>query len=92
METSTSMLGRHFMMEVLITRHERRLSQLDALNEMPLFPTKQMIWHENTPRKCQASREAAAARGAWRDKVQVRCPGGAGVTGLIFWINTQRDQ
>ena len=43
---------------------ETSTSTLDALNEMPLFPTEQTIWHENTPRKCQASREAAAARGA----------------------------
>jgi intron-binding protein aquarius len=40
-------LGRHFLMEILITRHERRLSQLDALNEMPLFPTEETIWDEN---------------------------------------------
>ncbi|XP_037719789.1 RNA helicase aquarius isoform X2 [Drosophila subpulchrella] len=36
-----------FLRELLITRHERRCSQLEALNEMPLYPTEQIIWDEN---------------------------------------------
>lgn len=28
-----------FLQELLISRHERRVSQLDALNDMPLYPT-----------------------------------------------------
>lgn len=33
-----------FLRELLISRHERRVSQLDALNDMPLYPTgKYMI-------------------------------------------------
>lgn len=28
-----------FLRELLISRHERRISQLDALNDMPLYPT-----------------------------------------------------
>lgn len=28
-----------FLRELLISRHERRVSQLDALNDMPLYPT-----------------------------------------------------
>lgn len=30
-----------------ISRHERRASQLEALNEMPLYPTEEIIWDEN---------------------------------------------
>uniref|UniRef100_A0A1A9X2R8 RNA helicase aquarius n=1 Tax=Glossina brevipalpis TaxID=37001 RepID=A0A1A9X2R8_9MUSC len=40
-------LDRRFLKELLITRHERRCSQLDALNEMPLYPTELVIWDEN---------------------------------------------
>ncbi|EDV30219.2 uncharacterized protein Dana_GF23169 [Drosophila ananassae] len=40
-------LDEPFLRELLITRHERRCSQLEALNEMPLYPTEQIIWDEN---------------------------------------------
>jgi len=30
-----------------VFHHERRLSQLDAVNEMPLYPTEQIVWDEN---------------------------------------------
>ncbi|XP_037896069.1 RNA helicase aquarius [Glossina fuscipes] len=40
-------LDSRFLKELLITRHERRCSQLDALNEMPLYPTELVIWDEN---------------------------------------------
>lgn len=36
-----------FLHEVLISRHERRTSQLEALNEMPLYPIETIIWDEN---------------------------------------------
>ncbi|XP_074037324.1 RNA helicase aquarius isoform X2 [Leptinotarsa decemlineata] len=36
-----------FLRELLISRHERRPSQLEALNEMPLYPTEDIIWDEN---------------------------------------------
>lgn len=36
-----------FLRELLVSRHERRVSQLDALNEMPLYPTEEIIWDEN---------------------------------------------
>ncbi|KAI9551525.1 hypothetical protein GHT06_021858 [Daphnia sinensis] len=38
---------KQFLMELLISRHERRASQLEALNEMPLYPTEDIIWNEN---------------------------------------------
>ncbi|XP_023293066.2 RNA helicase aquarius [Lucilia cuprina] len=40
-------LDEDFLKELLITRHEKRCSQLDALNEMPLYPTEDIIWDEN---------------------------------------------
>jgi len=32
---------------VQISRHEKRPSQLEALNAMPLYPTEDIIWNEN---------------------------------------------
>ncbi|XP_060647054.1 RNA helicase aquarius [Drosophila nasuta] len=40
-------LDEEFLRELLVTRHEKRCSQLEALNEMPLYPTEQIIWDEN---------------------------------------------
>lgn len=40
-------LDAQFLRELLISRHERRVSQLEALNEMPLYPTEDIIWDEN---------------------------------------------
>lgn len=40
-------LDEDFLRELLISRHERRVSQLDALNEMPLYPTEDVVWDEN---------------------------------------------
>jgi intron-binding protein aquarius len=34
-------------MPVQISRHERRLSQIEALNDMALYPTEQILWDEN---------------------------------------------
>jgi len=36
-----------FLIEVLISRYGKRLSQLDAINEMPLYPTEKIIWDDN---------------------------------------------
>lgn len=45
-----SALDKHskdFLLELLVTRHERRQSQLDYINELPLYPTEKVIWDEN---------------------------------------------
>ena len=44
---STAHMPRALMCEVLCERFTRRLSQLDALNETPLFPTEKILWDEN---------------------------------------------
>lgn len=36
-----------FLLELLISKLEKRDSQLDALNQMPLYPTEKIIWDEN---------------------------------------------
>ncbi|GAB1609948.1 RNA helicase aquarius [Argonauta hians] len=36
-----------FLLELLISRHQRRPSQLETINEMPLYPTEQIVWDEN---------------------------------------------
>ncbi|KAL5274552.1 AQR family protein [Megaselia abdita] len=40
-------LDKEFLTELLISRHERRVSQLESLNVMPLYPTETIIWDEN---------------------------------------------
>ncbi|KAF0312815.1 RNA helicase aquarius [Amphibalanus amphitrite] len=35
------------LLEMLVSRHERRTSQLQTLNEMPLYPTEAIIWDSN---------------------------------------------
>uniref|UniRef100_A0A8C4R663 RNA helicase aquarius n=1 Tax=Eptatretus burgeri TaxID=7764 RepID=A0A8C4R663_EPTBU len=36
-----------FLVEMMVSRHERRISQIQALNEMPFYPTEVIIWEEN---------------------------------------------
>lgn len=36
-----------FLLELLISLHERRPSQLEALNSMPLYPTEDILWDES---------------------------------------------
>uniref|UniRef100_A0A131YN13 RNA helicase aquarius n=1 Tax=Rhipicephalus appendiculatus TaxID=34631 RepID=A0A131YN13_RHIAP len=46
-ESDESPYSHTFLQELLISRHERRQSQLESLNEMPLYPTESIIWDEN---------------------------------------------
>ncbi|KAK9877997.1 hypothetical protein WA026_020211 [Henosepilachna vigintioctopunctata] len=46
-ESTSCEVNKEFLIELLVSRHERRISQLDALNEMPLYPTETTIWDEN---------------------------------------------
>ena len=38
---------REVLLRTLIFRHEKRISQLQELNEMPLYPTEKIIWDED---------------------------------------------
>ncbi|XP_012504572.1 PREDICTED: intron-binding protein aquarius [Propithecus coquereli] len=40
-------LDKEFLLELLVSRHERRISQIQQLNQMPLYPTEKIIWDEN---------------------------------------------
>lgn len=36
-----------FVLRLQVSRHERRISQIEQLNQMPLYPTEKIIWDEN---------------------------------------------
>ncbi|KTF80181.1 hypothetical protein cypCar_00041635, partial [Cyprinus carpio] len=38
---------KEFLLELLVSRHERRISQIEQLNQMPLYPTEKIIWDQN---------------------------------------------
>ncbi|XP_015206361.1 RNA helicase aquarius [Lepisosteus oculatus] len=38
---------KEMLLELLVSRHERRISQIEQLNQMPLYPTERIIWDEN---------------------------------------------
>ncbi len=35
------------LLEIAISTHERRISQLDAINNLPLYPGENLLWDEN---------------------------------------------
>ncbi|XP_005109242.1 RNA helicase aquarius [Aplysia californica] len=47
LESDVSPYSKSFLMELLIWKHERMRSQQEAINEMPLYPTENIIWDEN---------------------------------------------
>lgn len=38
---------RRLLLEILVEHHEKRRSQLDAVNHMPLYPDENVLWDEN---------------------------------------------
>ncbi|XP_071955366.1 RNA helicase aquarius-like isoform X2 [Antedon mediterranea] len=46
-EEEETTLERSFLLNLLVSRHERRPSQIQALNETPLYPTEEILWDEN---------------------------------------------
>ena len=46
-ETDREAYTQQFLAELVISRHEKRDSQLTELNSMPLYPTEEFIWDEN---------------------------------------------
>ena len=56
-------LSAELLLELLVSRHERRPSQLQALNEMPLYPTDEIIWNENVvPLEYQSTGDSITGR------------------------------
>ncbi|TRZ02669.1 hypothetical protein DNTS_024402 [Danionella cerebrum] len=46
-EGEESPYDKDFLLELLVSHHERRISQIEQLNQMPLYPTEKIIWDEN---------------------------------------------
>lgn len=42
-----SPLDRDLLLALLVARHERRQSQLEEINDAPLYPTEEILWDEN---------------------------------------------
>ncbi|XP_030854514.1 RNA helicase aquarius isoform X2 [Strongylocentrotus purpuratus] len=36
-----------FLLDLMVSHHERRISQIQSLNETPLYPTEEILWDEN---------------------------------------------
>ena len=46
-ETGKSGYDKKLLIEMIISRHERTLTQLQKINNMPLYPTEDLLWDEN---------------------------------------------
>uniref|UniRef100_A0A8C5HMY1 RNA helicase aquarius n=1 Tax=Gouania willdenowi TaxID=441366 RepID=A0A8C5HMY1_GOUWI len=46
-EGQDTTIDKEVLLELLVSRHERRISQIEQLNSMPLYPTEKIIWDEN---------------------------------------------
>lgn len=46
-EGQDTTIEKEVLLELLVSRHERRISQIEQLNQMPLYPTEKIIWDEN---------------------------------------------
>ncbi|CAI5764076.1 RNA helicase aquarius [Podarcis lilfordi] len=46
-EEENTSYDKEFLLELLVSRHECRISQIQQLNQMPLYPTEKIIWDEN---------------------------------------------
>ena len=44
---SSSPFSHQLLLELLVSHHERRPSQLEAINTLPLYPTEEILWDEN---------------------------------------------
>ncbi|XP_065057639.1 RNA helicase aquarius-like [Rhopilema esculentum] len=39
--------GKSFLLELLVSRHQKRQSQIEVLNGTPYYPTEEILWDEN---------------------------------------------
>ncbi len=46
-ERDSSPLELRVLLELMVREHERRQSQLEAINAMPLYPTEEILWDVN---------------------------------------------
>lgn len=54
-----------FLLEVLLAAYERRRSQREVVNEMPLYPTEGLLWDESQVRCPYVCSVCVDGRGAW---------------------------
>eukprot|EP00002_Diphylleia_rotans_P007289 TRINITY_DN1680_c0_g1_i2.p1 TRINITY_DN1680_c0_g1~~TRINITY_DN1680_c0_g1_i2.p1 ORF type:complete len:1430 (+),score=347.90 TRINITY_DN1680_c0_g1_i2:54-4343(+) len=40
-------LPRDILLEIIVSRHEKRMSQIETINEMPLYPDENLLWDFN---------------------------------------------
>ncbi|XP_071509741.1 RNA helicase aquarius-like [Diadema antillarum] len=46
-EEEETSLDKSFLLDLMVSHHERRISQIQSLNETPLYPTEEILWDEN---------------------------------------------
>ena len=46
-EGGKSSYDKRLLLEMITSRHEKRLTQLQKINNMPLYPTEELLWDEN---------------------------------------------
>ncbi|XP_071117060.1 RNA helicase aquarius-like [Haliotis cracherodii] len=46
-EDQKDVYNTEFMVHLMVSKHERHPSQLEEINDMPLYPTEDIIWDEN---------------------------------------------
>lgn len=46
-EVSEKGFQKVFLIEMIVSHHERRISQLDLINQTPLYPDEKILWDEN---------------------------------------------
>lgn len=40
-------VSRSFLMEIIISHYERRMSQVESINEQSIYPTEDLLWDRN---------------------------------------------
>lgn len=59
-----------------VSRHERRISQIEQLNLMPLYPTEKIIWDENiVPTEYYSGEGACRLQCVFRGSCALKCTG-----------------
>ncbi len=69
-----------FLMELLVATYERRRSQREVVNEMPLYPTEGLLWDESQVGRGRGRGSAGVVLGVRRCSPRL---GGAGVDGAV---------
>ena len=60
-DSDSEKFSKVFIIELLVSHHERRKSQLDILNQTPLYPSQDILWNENIVPSAYYSGESCLA-------------------------------